>query len=140
VLLIDNSAFARLQHPQLSAERATEIADLLERRRLAVCLPFLLEAGYSARDGGDHAALLGALRHLEHLPITSAAADLALLAHAELARVGRHRVKPPDVIIAALAHAHSCGVLHYDHHYDVIARRSGLSFGSEWLAPAGSLD
>jgi predicted nucleic acid-binding protein len=140
VLILDNSAFARLPHPRLAAERAAQIADELQNRRLAVSLPFLLEAGYSTRGDSDHRELLSALQRLPHLPITPAIEDLALLAQAELARVGQHRVKPPDLIIAALAHAHRCGVLHYDRHYDVIATRSGLSFASEWLAPAGRLD
>jgi hypothetical protein len=32
-----------------------EIADALEDQRIATCLPFLLEAGFSARDALDHA-------------------------------------------------------------------------------------
>jgi predicted nucleic acid-binding protein len=140
VLLLDNSAFSRLHDPRVDQSRADYVAEQIERRQIAVCMPFMLEAGYSARGANDHDALMLRLRRFKHLPITSAVEDLALLAHSELARSGQHRVKPADIIIAALAHTHGCGVLHYDHHYDTIAAASSLSFPSEWLAPPGSLD
>ncbi len=45
-LLLDNSAWGRLDDPSLPRDRVEEIAIALEERRIAVCLPFLLEAGY----------------------------------------------------------------------------------------------
>ena len=48
-LRLDNSAWARLDDPSLPRDRVEEIASALEEGRIAVCLPFLLEAGYSAR-------------------------------------------------------------------------------------------
>jgi hypothetical protein len=50
-LLLDNSAWVRLGDTGLSARRADELADGLESGRIATCLPFLLEAGYSERTG-----------------------------------------------------------------------------------------
>lgn len=111
----------------------------MEANELAVCLPFLLEAGYSARSGRDHEALLGALARLESVPIGGDVEALALTAQAELARSGHHRVAPSDLVIAACAHVARAGVLHYDRDFDTIRDRSRLRFKSEWLAPAGSL-
>jgi hypothetical protein len=68
-LLLDNSAWARLDDASLSQERADQIADLLEQGRIATCLPFLLEAGYSARTGNDHRALLDDLLGLPQIHI-----------------------------------------------------------------------
>ena len=42
-LLLDNSAWARLDHAALLQDRANQIAGLLERGRIAACLPFLLQ-------------------------------------------------------------------------------------------------
>jgi hypothetical protein len=55
-------------------------------------------------------------------------------------RVGHHRLPPTDIVIAACAHHAGAGVLHYDRDYDVLAQRTNLSFQSQWLAPAGTLD
>jgi hypothetical protein len=52
---------ARLDDVSLPQARADEIADLIEQGRIGVCLPFLLEAGYSARSGIDHRALMDEL-------------------------------------------------------------------------------
>lgn len=38
-LLLDNSAWARLNHASLPAGRLDEIANALEDRRIGVCLP-----------------------------------------------------------------------------------------------------
>jgi predicted nucleic acid-binding protein len=140
VLLLDNSAWARLSSRRLNRERADEVASWLEAEELAVCLPFLLEAGYSARSGADHAAMFGVLDTLPKVAVEPDVERLALIAQKELALVGHHRLPPSDLIIAACAHCAGAGVLHYDRDFDVIAERTHLSVESEWLAPPGTLD
>lgn len=139
MLLLDNSAWARLANPRLPTERVEEVAEWIEVAELAACLPFVLEAGYSARSAPDHERVIADLLMLPWIEVTPAVSRLAIQAQRELARVGHHRVPPADLIIAACAHSEGAGVLHYDGDYDVIAQRSGLDFRSEWLAPAGSL-
>jgi len=58
VLLIDNSAWARLPASGLAHARAQEVADALDRGEVLASVPFLLEAGYSARSADDHATLM----------------------------------------------------------------------------------
>lgn len=139
MLLIDNSAWARLSSPRLGASRVEEVAQWIEAAELAACLPFVLEAGYSARSGTDHDQVIADLVMLPWVDVTPAVSKLAIQAQSELARVGHHRVPPADHVIAACAHSEGAGVLHYDRDYDVIAEHSGLDFPSEWLAAAGTV-
>ncbi len=138
-LLIDHSAFARLEHAKLPADRAAHVLGLMRERRMVVCLPFLLEAGYSARSMRDHVARVDGLRALPHAAIDATIENRALEAQRQLAAAGHHRLSPPDLIVAALAESRGASVLHYDRDYDLIAKHTDLSFESEWLAPAGSL-
>jgi hypothetical protein len=138
-LLLDNSAFARLAAPALEEERALDIADAIEQRRVGTCLPFLLEAGYSARSAADHDELLRELMALPMLQIDAEVESRALDAQRQLARAGHHRLPPVDLMIAALADRHGVGVLHYDRDYDTIAAKTDLQFASVWLAARGSL-
>ena len=138
-LLLDNSAWARLADAGLPADRLTELADAIEAGRIATCLPFLLEAGYSARSARDHQAVLGELLALPHFVIDSDVERSALDAQRQLARVGHHRLPPVDLLVAALAARYELGVLHYDHDYDLLAEKTDLEFDSVWLAPAGTL-
>jgi predicted nucleic acid-binding protein len=96
---------------------------------------------YSARDGAAFAITAKRLDALKHAPLTAAAATAAIAAQAELAAAPgvSHRVKPVDLLIAAIAMTGEVGVLHYDHDYDTIASHSSLSFASTWVAPRGSL-
>ena len=139
MLLIDNSAWARLANPSLADERREQVARWIEAGQLAVCLPFLLEAGYSARSAADHDRVIADLIMLPWVEMTSTVSRLSLQAQGELARAGHHRVPPADLMIAACAHTAGFGVLHYNHDYDLVAEHSGLSYESEWLAAAGSL-
>ena len=139
-LLIDNSAWSRLRSPALSQDRAEEVADWARRDRLVVCLPFLLEAGYSARSGADHVARLDELRAMPEVGIDGLTENLALDAQRNLARRGHHRMSPADLIIAALASRAGLGILHYDSDYDLILEDTGLRYESVWLGPRGSLD
>jgi predicted nucleic acid-binding protein len=111
----------------------------MEAGDITVCLPFLLEAGYSARSGEDHSALLADLALLPRVEIDSDVERLALRAQGQLAAVGHHRLPPTDIVIAACAHRTGSAVLHYDPDYDLITAHTTLEFESDWVAPAGSL-
>jgi predicted nucleic acid-binding protein len=140
VLLLDNSAWSRVVTGTLPREAADAVADQLEARELATCLPFRLEAGYSATAGADHQAMMEDFERLyPRVELTVATEELAVRAQGELATRGHHRLPPIDLMIAACAHEAGMGVLHYDHDYDRIAELTSLSFESVWLAPAGSL-
>lgn len=138
-LLLDNSAWARLGQASLPAERAAEIADAVEAGQIFACLPFFLEAGYSARNTAEHDELMTELLALPWAVIDEEVEHRATEAQRQLARCGHHRMPPVDVLIAALADRHHLDVLHYDHDYDVIRSKTDLGFDSVWLAPPGSL-
>lgn len=140
MLLLDNSAWARVVAGGLPTDRAEAVAGWLERRQLAICLPFLLEAGYSARASADYQEMMAEFDLLfPRVEIAAAMEDRALLTQRELAVRGHHRLAPIDVMIAACAHEAGAGVLHYDRDYDLIVEHTSLSFESVWLAPAGTL-
>jgi predicted nucleic acid-binding protein len=138
-LLLDNSAWARFANPKVPQERAEEIAWWLESRQLATCLPFVLEAGYSARSGQEHAALVYDLLALPLLHIDERVEQRAIEAQGQLARTGQHRLAPADLLIAATADVHGVGVFHYDHDFDILREKTDLRFDSVWLAPRGTL-
>jgi predicted nucleic acid-binding protein len=139
VLLLDNSAWAHLNEGIVPRERAKTIAEWFKRREIAVCLPFSLEAGYSARSAADHTTMMDRLHKLPRVRIDTEVERLARQAQRELAQIGHHRLAPMDVMIAACAHKAEAGVLHYDSDYDILAEKTSLVFDSEWLAPRGSL-
>jgi predicted nucleic acid-binding protein len=139
-LLLDNSAWARLADPALTDARASEIADSLEAGRIATCLPFLLEAGYSARSARDLGELLDELVALPRFDIDEMVERRALDAQRQLARAGHHRLPPVDLIVAAIADRHSIGVLHYDRDYDLIAEKTHLDFESSGSHPRAASD
>lgn len=136
MLLIDNSAWARRRKPGAG----DRIAEALKAGDIVVCLPFVLEAGYSARSAEDHDAILRRLQLLPRVEVSPDVERLALRAQSELAAAGHHRLSPNDLVVAACAHHSGHGVLHYDRDYDVIAAHTSLEFTSEWVAPAGTLD
>ncbi len=138
-LLLDNSAWARLNRGSLSQDRAEQIADLLEQGRIATCLPFLLEAGYSARSARDHTELLDELLALPRVPVDAQVEQRAIDAQRQLTRVGHHRLPPVDLIVAAVADVNRLGILHYDSDYDLLLEKTDLRFDSVWLAARGSL-
>ncbi len=139
MLLLDNSAWARLVQGAVPKDRAKTVAEWMDREEIAVCLPFLLEAGYSARSAADRKALMTRLDQLPRVAIDSEVERLALQAQRELAEIGHHRLAPLDVMIAACAHRAEAGVLHYDGDYDLLAEHTSLAFESEWLAVPGTL-
>ncbi len=139
MLLLDNSAWSRLLQGIVPGDRAKTIGDWMEQQEMAVCLPFLLEAGYSAQSAPRYRSMMAQLAKLPRIAIDGKVEHLALQAQRELADVGHHRLAPIDVMIAACAHRSEAGVLHYDGDYDLLARHTSMQFESEWLAPPGTL-
>ncbi len=139
-LLLDNSAWIRIIGPSIPDGRAKEIGEEFAEERFVASLPFMLEAGYSARSADGHNDLFDELGSLDFLPVSLEVERRTLDAQAQLAQVGHHRVAPVDLLIAALADCHGVGVLHYDADYDVLLEKTDLEFISEWLMPRGSLN
>jgi len=112
---------------------------LVAANELATCVPVELELLISARSRTEYTALRGDLAFLPHLPLDARAAELAASAQERLAGTSQHRgPKPIDLLIAAIAEAAGATLLHYDRHFDAIARVTGQP--TEWLARRGSLD
>lgn len=141
-VLLDMSAWARVLLDRLPSDSRERYGDALRAREIFTSEPFLLEALYSARDGSDYPRLVRMLGALPQAPSSASSLALALDAQKQLSRVPgvSHRVKPLDLLVAAIAHEQALGVLHYDGDYDVIAQHSGLRLDSTWIAPRGSLE
>lgn len=133
--LMDNSAWARLWHPSLPDDRRAEVADAMTGRRVHACLPFVLEAGYSARGIDDYAALTRTLRSLPYAAIDEVAESRARELQTDLVACGHHRLPPVDLLIAAIAERHGLTVLHCDSDFDVIRDKTSAVLSAEWLAP-----
>jgi predicted nucleic acid-binding protein len=129
----------RLAHPSLPLARSDEVANALESGLVFASLPFLLEAGYSARNVQEHRELVEELLALPWASIDEEVEQRAIDAQGQLARAGHHRMPPVDVLLAALAERYELGVLHYDHDYDALASKTDLRFSSVWLVQPGSL-
>jgi len=116
-------------------DRRERVATAITERRVHACLPFLLEAGYSARDADDHNSLMLTLRSLPFAPIDEPTEQRALQLQGDLAQCGHHRMPPVDVLIAAIAERYGLTVLHCDRDFDVIRERTSVTLSAEWLAP-----
>jgi predicted nucleic acid-binding protein len=113
--------------------------DLLAAGEVAICVPVRLELTYSARGVRDYAALHDQLAGLPRLPLDREASAAASELQSALAARAQHRgPRPMDLLIAAIAWVQGAIVLHYDRHFDAIARVTGQPM--EWLARRGSLD
>jgi predicted nucleic acid-binding protein len=121
-----------------SGQAESRWASLLDNDALALCAPVKLELLYSARGPVDFISLASALGYLPTLPLDSRAEALAERTQGALAERSQHRGPSPlDLLVAAVAEANDAVLLHYDRHFDAIARVTGQP--AEWLAPRGSL-
>lgn len=138
--LIDMSAWARLLHPTLPRRRSEHVAQAMMDGRMHACPPFLLELGCTATNHSDYAGLMALVDDaMPFVPLTESAVDDARRMQENLALSSHHRVKPNDLLLAAIAIENDLTVLHFDKHYAVIAERSARDLREEWLAPATSL-
>ena len=110
--------------------------------RLALTEPLLLEMRYSARDGRDFELLAEELDAIPLLELDTTAIHRSLEAQAQLAARPdvSHRVKPIDLLVAAVAERHAAAVLHYDADYELLATHTDLAFQGVWAAKRGSIN
>lgn len=123
--LIDKSALVRLPtHPD-----QIRWSQRIDEGRIHVCAVTLLEVGYSARNGADHARLLGTLplaRMIIHWDLPETVTRRAYEIQGKLAAAGHHRAPSiPDLLIAATAEAAGLALLHRDKDFDLIADLTG---------------
>lgn len=134
--LADTSAWTRSQSSPDVAARWGALVALAE---IAICPPIRLELLYSSRGPSDYARRSAELDGLPQLPLTHHDSQRALDAQALLATRSQHRgPKPIDLLVAAIAERNGAVVLHYDRHFDTIARITGQR--AEWIARRGTLD
>jgi predicted nucleic acid-binding protein len=133
--LVDKSALARM-----SAETVRRrLAPIIEAGAAATCAIIDLEVLYSARNAGEHAKIRHRRRlAYDRIPLLDNDFERAVDVQAELAKLGRHRLPIPDLIIAAVAERVGLTVLHYDADFETIARVTGQRV--EWVVPRGSVD
>ena len=134
IYLLDKSAWEQRRYDERARAR---VRQLRESARLAVCVVTMAERLYSSRNvdemDSDHAQLV----QLQFLAMTPIAEQQVVLTLKALAAKGQHRGRPiPDVLIAAIAHAHGAVVLHYDHDFELIAAVTGQR--QEWIIPPGT--
>jgi predicted nucleic acid-binding protein len=133
LVLADTSAWHR------SARAEARWTELVETSTLAQCTPVALELLYSARSRAEYGRLANDLSLLPTLPIDRRVQRIALGTQAALTGRSQHRGPTPvDLLIAAIAEVNDAILLHYDRHFDTIARLTGQPM--EWLARRGSLD
>lgn len=140
-VLLDNSAWARVGLGRLRPQDQERWEAAVRADEIVVSPPFALEALYSARGADGFRELAEELRGFRRVGANDRTWRLAAEAQAALAAdpAVSHRVKPIDLLLAAVADQHAVGVLHYDHDYDTIGEHSALVFRSVWIAERGSI-
>jgi predicted nucleic acid-binding protein len=140
-VLIDNSAWARVVLRRLTADDHERFDWAVRDGEIVVSPPFALEALYSARDAVSFRDLQAELRGFPHAWAGDRTWEIAADAQEVLAEdpAVSHRITPIDLLIAAIAHESTLGILHYDHDFDLIHDHTPLQFKSVWIAERGSL-
>lgn len=133
--LADTSVFSRLSKPLVAAA----VSPLSAAGRIALCAPVIFELGFSARNAGDHEAIMSRLDAFESVPVTSDDHARAISIQSQLAERGWHRAfSLVDALVAAVAEAHALVILHYDADFELIAEITGQPH--QWVAERGTAD
>jgi predicted nucleic acid-binding protein len=134
--IADTSAWARA----VAKEVAPHWRRVVQAGDLIACAPVTMEMLYDAPDREAVERVAASMAGFRQAALNRSVTDTAIWAIRELAEhgaAGAHRVRVPDALIAAAAAERGFGVLHYDHHFDTLA--TVLTFGSQWIAPPGSI-
>jgi len=132
--LLDTSVLTRLSEPAIRVV----VEPIAAIGRAAHAGISDLEIGYSARNGGEWDALVGALDALVLVETTADHVQRARQVQRLLAANSQRGRKIPDLLVAAAAEQAGYTVLHYDADFDHIAGVTGQP--CQWVVPPGSID
>ena len=132
--LVDTSVLTRLSEPSVRAV-VEPLATIGRAARVGISD---LEIGYSARNGSEWDALVGALDALVLVETTADHMQRARQVQRLLAVHSQRGQKIPDLLVAAAAEQAGYTVLHYDADFDHIAAVTGQP--CQWVVPPGSVD
>lgn len=144
VLIVDSSAWGVVHRAQERESPDPLVADFngaLRRGQLRGSTAVKLELLHHARNPDEFQAVERELDAIHTLPVTAQASSAAESALRDLSAESTpgnpmaHRVKNIDALIAGTAWHYSFDILHYDGHFDRLARV--LGFNSVWIAPPG---
>ncbi len=134
--LVDTSAWNR---STATAELTGRWTNLVASNRVALCPPVRLELLFSARGPADYKAFAEELDGLPSCPLNHRVTSRAEAVQALLAKRSQHRgPNTVDLLVAAIAETNDITLVHYDRHFDAIAKVTGQP--TEWIAPRGSMD
>jgi predicted nucleic acid-binding protein len=131
--LADKSALVQAGHPVVGPK----LRSLITEGLVATCTIVDLEVLFSARTLADYEAVLEERRALPRVVMGQEVLDRAVGIQHELAKLGKHRVPIPDLLVGAAAASAGLAVLHYDRDFETIADVADVA--QEWVAPRGSL-
>jgi predicted nucleic acid-binding protein len=129
MFIADTSAWMRASSPRIAREWRAAVATDQICTTPAVAFELL----HTAQNGQEFDALTEELAALREIPfsrsiVAAARSALHRMAHHS---AGLHRVPMTDVLVAAAAESRGIGVLHFDGHFDRLARF--LHFESRWI-------
>lgn len=127
--IIDTSAWGRRDIPAVKSQLTDILAE--EDDGEFVLSPIVLLELMRGPQGDavarEHEILTSSM---QTLPVDAQTFELAAAAMQRLASVTAegHRLPVPDLVTAALAHQHGCGVVHLDDDFEQLAQHGGLRF------------
>lgn len=125
-MLIDTSAWIHALRRGGSPRPREAVGSVLAERRAATTGMIMLEVLGGTRNRKEYEELSEDLRALHYLPVTDEIWTAACLLSHETRRRGFH-VPATDHLIASVAIAHRCRLLHADRHFDLLAKHSRLA-------------
>lgn len=143
-LIVDTSAWVVLRKALARGPQPAFVGDFVRARangQLRGHTAVKLELLHNARGSAELLAAEARLDELPTLRITATASDGAVSAVRDLAAAAppgdraHHRVGHGDALVAATAAEHGFGVLHYDRHFERLAKVLGIDHC--WIAKPG---
>lgn len=130
---MDKSALVVASSNELARKILNDVAD---DDRLATNSVVALEVLFSAQNQLEYRRTRKWLEALNDLGLGHGSQRRAIDLQSRLAAKGAHRIPVTDLLIAADAEQNDVELLHYDKHFDMIARVSDLR--ARWIVPCGT--
>jgi predicted nucleic acid-binding protein len=126
LVLIDTSAWIHALRKGGSPRAREAVGRVLVERRAATSGMIMLELLGGCRNRKEYEGLSEDFRALHYLPVTDQIWTAACVLSHGIRQKGFH-VPATDHLIASVAIAHRCRLLHADRHFELLAKHSTLT-------------